>query len=151
MMLFSVMLSGCSETEKTFSGAGVTITLNDTFIEKTVVQAPFYLESQNQIFMSLRESKDTLASVGITTLDQYISAVLKNGNKTAEVFDKTEGDLNYKYAYYEASVNDQDFGYMLLVLESDGYFYSMNFGCVSSKLDKYKDQFFDWAKTIKVE
>ena len=37
------MLAGCKAESKTFTGAGVSITLNDSFVEKEVVQAPLYL------------------------------------------------------------------------------------------------------------
>lgn len=55
------------------------------------------------------------------------------------------------YAYYEATVNDQTFGYMLLAFEGEDHFYSMNFGCLESKLESNKEQYFKWASTITIE
>ncbi|MBM7453740.1 hypothetical protein JN09_001073 [Acholeplasma morum] len=150
-MSLLVGLVGCGKAEKTFTGAGVTITLTEAFVEKEVVQAPLYLESPTQIFMALRETKSSLAGYGISTLDDYIEAVLNNHGKNSTVKSKEEGDLVYKYAYYESEVNDQTFGYMLLTFEGKDHFYSMNFGCLANKLEDFKEKFFDYAKTIKVE
>ncbi|PKK86806.1 MAG: hypothetical protein CVV63_03575 [Tenericutes bacterium HGW-Tenericutes-8] len=151
LLAFSLMLTGCTKADKTFTGAGVSITLNESFVEKEVVQAPLYLESQDHIFMAIRELKTDLSGYNITTLEGYINAVLSNSGKTAEVFTKEGTEETYMYAYYESTVGDQTFGYMLLVFEGDTHFYSMNFGCLSSKLEKNKDQYFDWAKTITIE
>lgn len=150
MFVLVVSLVGCSESEKTFSGAGVSITLNESFVEKEVIQAPLYLESQDHIFMSMRETKQELSPYDISTLEEYIDAVLLNSGKDAETFIKGD-ESAYMYAYYESTVNDQKFGYMLLVFESEEYFYSMNFGCLASKLEKNKELYFNWASTITVE
>lgn len=151
LLAFSFMLAGCKAESKTFTGAGVSITLNDSFIEKEVVQAPLYLESQDHIFMAIRETKTDLSAYSITTLESYISAVLSNSNKTADVLTSEGTDETYLYAYYESTVGDQTFGYMLLVFEGESHFYSMNFGCLSSNLDDNKDLYLDWANTITVE
>lgn len=151
LMAAAFLLQGCTPSEKTFSKAGVTITLNESFVQKDVIQAPLYLESTNHIFMAVRESKQELASYGIDSLAEYIDAVLTNSGKNVQTFSKTEGEVTYLYAYYTATVNDQEFGYMLLAFEGANHYYSMNFGCLESNLEKSKDQYFDWAKTITVE
>lgn len=151
-LVFAIFLQGCNKPkEKTFSKIGVEITLNDSFIEKEVIQAPFYLESTSHIFMAIREEKSTLSPFGITTLQQYIDAVIENSGKDVETFEKTEGDVVYLYAYYTSLVGDQNFGYMLLTFMGEDHFYTMNFGCLESKLEDNKEQYFDWAKTIIVE
>lgn len=156
MVLFLVFsLMGCqTEKEKEFSGTGVTITLNDTFIEKEVIQAPLYLESQNYIFTGLRESTSLLQANAIYDLEGYIKAVLKNnnhGDKTYEPVKDDKDNVLYYYAYYTARVEDMDFGYMVLVMKGSNHYYTMNFGCLEKKLETSKDQFFTWAKSISVE
>lgn len=152
VLVFSMfVLAGCKAEDKEFTGSGITITLNDTFFEKDVVQAPLYLESLNHIFMGLRESKTQLASYNVDTLTEYIDAVLSNAGKNSTVETYDEDGITFMYAYYEATVEDQEFGYMLICMEGTGHFYTMNFGCLKDKLDGYKDQYLDWAKTIIVE
>ncbi len=151
IFFLALMLVGCQSNEKTFSGAGVTITLDKSFVEKEVIQAPFYLESRNHLFMALRESKTDLRANGIATLETYIRAVLKNANKTATIKSFEEGDISFKYAYYSSTVDDQTFGYMLLVMEGENHYYTMNFGCLEKNLEGNKDLYIKWAKTIIVE
>ncbi|HBT59883.1 MAG TPA: hypothetical protein DEA45_03555 [Acholeplasmataceae bacterium] len=146
-LLLSLMV-GCQTEKKTFEKNGVSITLTDRFIEKEVVQVGFYLESNDHIFMSNRESKESLSYIGVSSLSQYTTQVLASAGKTAEVHTSEDG---YRYAYYESVVNDQSFGYMLLTFEGEDHFYTMNFGCLSKNLEKNKSLYFQWAKTIVIE
>jgi hypothetical protein len=152
IFLLAIVLVGCkSNNKKEFSQIGVTITLNDTFVEKEVIQAPFYLESKNHFFMANREAKTELLPYGITSIDAYIQAVLTNAGKSVSVKSVNEDDVSYKYAYYTSTVGDQSFGYMLVVMEGENHFYTMNFGCLETNFDDSKDLYTKWTKTITVE
>lgn len=151
LALFVFGLTGCTAKAKEFSGSGITITLTDDFVEEEIVQAPFYLVSPKHIFMCFIESKTDLEYYPIDTLEDYINAVLTRNELSSEIFTFNEGDVHYMYAYYTKTIDEVDYGYMLIVMEGENHFYSMNFGCLDSKLDNYKDQYSDWAKTIIVE
>ncbi len=151
LSLFIFGLTGCTAKAKEFSGSGITITLTDDFVEEEIAQAPFYLVSPNHILMCYKESKSDLEYYPIDTLEDYINAVLTNGGFSSEIFTYNEDDVHYMYAYYSKTIDEVDYGYMLIVMEGENHFYSMNFGCLDSKLDSYKDQYSDWAKTIIVE
>jgi len=155
VLVFSLFaLAGCSITrisDKEFTAAGITITLDNSFTQKEVVQAPLYLESLEHIFIGLRESKSSLFSYGIDTLAEYTQAVIDNAGHDSEVLTFDEGGITFMYAYYEATVEDQDFGYMLICMEGASYFYTMNFGCLEKNLERNKDQYMDWIQTIIVE
>lgn len=146
-------LSGCSlfgPTEQEFSGGGITITLDDSFVEQSNVNWPLYLSSFDHIFMGLRESKSDAVSVGISTLADYMDLVLYNGGEeNATVFESENGE--YLYAYYSATVDGEEFGYMLICMEGANYYYLMNFGCYNDELNDNKDQYIAWANTIVVE
>lgn len=153
LMLFSLFLVGCGPSEKTFTGVGISVTLDDSFIEKDVIQAPFYLESTKYIFTGMRESKASLATVNVYTLDDYIETVLSvngKGSVTPEVKRDEDDNILYYYAYYHNSVEDMNFGYMMIAMEDDSNFYTMNFGCLEEEFDDNKDQFFEWASSIEV-
>lgn len=151
LMIFMITLSGCSAKEKEFSGSGINISLTNEFFEQEVIQAPFYLESKNHIFMGMRETKAELSLYSIDTLSEYINAVLANGGVTTEVYMKDNDDNSYMYAYYSTTVGEIEYGYMLIAMEGESHYYSMNFGCLNDKLDGYKDQYFKWAETISVD
>lgn len=147
-LLSIFLLVGCFNTKKEFSGIGMTITLNNNFVEKDIIQAPFYIESKDNMFMGMRESKSELSYYGVNTLKEYINAVLSNHQKTADVKKYEKDDLIYYYAYYTASVEDQTFGYMLFVMETETHFYSMNFASLEKNFESHKPQFKKWIATI---
>lgn len=154
VFLFAFALSACESKAKEFSGAGISITLDESFVEKEVMQAPLYLESFDYIFTGLRESTSELLGYGINDLEDYIDAVLTNNNQgsvTVETMTDDEDNVLYYYAYYTATVEDMEFGYMLITMQGESHYYTMNFGCLESKLDDNKDQFFTWAESITVE
>lgn len=59
--------------------------------------------------------------------------------------------MHYFYAYYSSTVNEETFGYMLVCMEGAEKYYFMRFGCREKNLEKNKDQYKTWAKTIVVE
>jgi hypothetical protein len=151
-MVSTAMLTACGPKAKTFEGAGVQITLTNEFSVEETVLVPFYLISKNHIFMANRESKTVLKTHGVNTLQQYVDLVLSNAGKVAATQEAETSDKTpYIFAYYNSSVNGQNFGYMLMVFEGERYFYTMNFGCLAHHLETYKDQYIKWASTIKVE
>ena len=149
MLFFS--LTACIAQEEVFTGEGITVTLTDAFYEVSVEGVPFYLESYNHIFMGLSESKSSLESYGVHDLESYMDAVLDASTKTLEVFSYDQDGITFLYGYYTATVDENDFGYMIVVMEGTDYYYTMNFGCFEKNLEKNKSLFMDWAKTIVVE
>lgn len=148
---FGLISCGFFEEEpQEFSGSGITITLDESFQETDTMYVPFYLESFDYIFTGEREEKSLFTRTQINSLDDYIEAVLDySDSNTQEVFESDNGD--YLYAYYTATVDGDDFGYMLICMESDQYYYVMNFASFESDFEDSKDQFFEWAETIEVE
>lgn len=153
--LFVFALAGCdwfSTPEKEFSGSGITITLNEDFNETETVLAPLYLVSLDDIFMGMRESKSLANQYGINSLQEYIEAVLTNGGKSNIETKTSDNDgATYVYAYYTNTADGEEYGYMLLCMESSTYFYSMNFGCLEENLEDSKEKYHKWADTITVQ
>lgn len=152
--LFGFALTGCdlfAPEEKVFSGSGMTITLNDNFVENDTVLVPLYLASMDYIFMGDREEKSLFVDTEINSLNDYAEAILELGGFTdSTVYESAEG-YEYLYAYYSATVDEDEFGYMLICMESDSYYYIMNLGCFLDDLEDSKEQFIEWANTIVVE
>ncbi|WP_026399815.1 hypothetical protein [Acholeplasma equifetale] len=149
-LLMGVFLVSCEESNsKEFSKSGITITLTDDFYEKEIIAAPFYLESQDNIFMGNREDKSLFSSM--MTLERYTTLVLGQAEKTTDIEKYLDDNIEYYYAYYEATVDGRTFGYMLVTLESETHFYLINFACLKSKLEGNKDLYHSWARSIKVE
>ena len=157
ILLFTLslfLLVGCdffAPEAKEFTGSGITITLTEEFVLTETVMAPFYLTSLDDIFMGMRESKTEFVDTAITSLQDYAEAVLEFGGYSGYTVNNAEEGYNYVYAYYSASVEDIDYGYMLICMESDNYYYLMNLGCLNSNLEDSKDQYIEWANSIIVE
>jgi hypothetical protein len=160
MLLFLVMFGfafsffGCQTTavEKEFTGSGITITLNDDFTAKENVSIPLYLESFDTIFMGFREAMTSTAEYEIYTLNQYIQAVLENNSRPeAQIYTYDQDGVFYLYAYYSTTVDDINYGYMLVCMAGEQYFYTMHFYCLDKNLDSFKDQYIEWANTITVD
>lgn len=146
-------LSGCSffaPEEKEFTGSGITITLNDSFVETDSVVAPLFISSLKHIFMGLRETKTDAVSVGIYTLGEYIDYALENSGYSGSTVHESENG-EYVYAYYSATVDEVEYGYMIICMEGTSHYYLMNFGCLNDELEENKDQYIAWADTIIVD
>jgi len=146
-------LMSCSffgDEPQEFSGTGITITLNDSFQETDTMFVPFYVESFDYIFTGERESKDLFVGSEINSLEAYANAVLEYSDSDGEEVQESDNG-NYVYSYYTSTVDEEEFGYMLVCMESDDYYYLMNFACYEDKFEDSKDKFFDWADTIVVE
>jgi len=151
-MISIFALTGCDlfgPKEEDFTGSGITITLTEDFEMQQTVMYPFYLVSLDHIFMGMRESKSSLNAYSINTLQEYADAVMTNGGHDGETTNQSDADgTTYIYAYYTATVEDIEYGYMLVCMESSTYFYSMNFGCLEKDLEDSKTQYHKWADTI---
>lgn len=150
-MVMFMGLAACTPPAKEFSGSGMTVTLNNQFVEKEVLQAQLYLESTQHIFMGSGENKSDAIAAGISDLKVYTERVIKNNKKDSTVEEFSEGDVRYFFAYYTSTVGSESFGYMLVCMEGATKYYSMNFGCREKNLEDNKAQYQTWAKTIKVE
>lgn len=150
--LLALSMNACflSKPEE-FSGSGITITLNDSFHEKSSVAVLLYLESLNHLFLGNREAKDDLISYGIRSESDYIEGVLESIDSDSEVLVYEDDDTHFRYAYYTSEVDGETYGYMLVVMEGEDHYYAMNFACFADKLEKNKPTYLDWAKTIRVE
>lgn len=156
-LLFSLSvfsLTGCdlfAAADKEFSGTGMTIILNEDFVVTETVMVPFYVTSLHDIFSGMRESKSLFVRSSITNLEEYAEAVLENGGHSGETLYESEEANGYFYAYYTALVEDVEYGYMLICMETDDYYYLMNFGCLSDDLEDSKEQYIEWTNTLEVE
>jgi hypothetical protein len=150
----AVSFTGCETAAKAkeFTGSGITITLNDDFTAKETVNIPLYLESFDTIFMGFREAMTDTSEIEIYTLIQYTQAVLdNNGHPNATVNTYDGDDIHYLYAYYSSTIDETSYGYMLICMAGEDYFYTMHFYCLDKNLENLKEQYIQWASTITVE
>lgn len=156
-LMFILMLTGCSlfsAKPKEFSGNGMTVTLTSDFSVGKNVQVPFYVASDKHIFMGANESKSLLASNGYRnlTLEQYAELVIYIYKKNVKINTYQDDETEFVYAYYDSTVSGVSYSYMMVCMEGDDSFYTMNFACFTKNFDdSTKELYMKWAKTIRVE
>lgn len=144
------ILSGCKVQEKKFSSHGITIMLTNQFKKQHDENVQVFLVAKKYGFMGNAENK-AFTGVNNNELEHYTRLVLKNSNKEAEIFTFGNDEEKFCYAYYTAKVGIVSYKYMLVTKEGLADYYTMNFWSKEANFDKYETQFFEWAKTIRVE
>lgn len=152
MLVGCFALTSCSESTKTYSKSGFSITMSDDFVEKELVAYTYYLESTTAIMTALKEDFSTFEAVGVSTdisLKEYAELIV-----TANALDSnteiTESD-GLTYFTYEKDVSGKSFFYVCYVFKGSNAFWSMNLACETSNKDEFTPKFNEWAKSVTVE
>ena len=156
IFIFSLFLIGCSfftPEPKEFSKEGITLTLDESFKENTNDIHKVTLASTKVVFTGNYETLSSNISI-----KEYASLCLESIDSDEEALEYSDEATTFVYSYYLNTVEDvilrQDvtYKYMLVCMKGESNkYYCMNFGTTENKFDDYKDQIFEWAKTIKVE
>lgn len=157
LALMTIALVGCDEKTKEVTKGGVTITLPTTFKETETGYAQVYYLSSNAMFMankfyknnyqpSVRHSAQTLADYM-----RYDNNLKYNGESASYSRVETADDgSEFAYLYYDNTVQNIEYTYMLVTKVSDTYCYIMNFASLKTDFEKFKGYFLKYAKTIRV-
>ena len=149
-LFFVSLFIGCDffkPEPKEFTKSGITVTLDESFTENENALHMVTYVSLNVIFTGNRETITTNY-----TQKKYAELVLKAGNISGDVLEYSDDQISFAYSYYTNTVEDIEYKYLLVCMKGQtNKYYCMNFGTKESMFDDYKDQMFEWAKTIKVE
>jgi hypothetical protein len=136
---------------KTFTEKEYTIKLTEDFAKEKIEGATYYYESDNAIVMVINEKASELADIGIgedSTVDDYMQAIIDN-NKLPEKT-KINKREDYRFISYENGDKKSEKYYFVAVTFRQGdEFWLMNFACRQTDDQKFKDQFFKWADSVK--
>jgi len=141
-------LSACSlfePEEKTFSKAGMSITLTEEFFEKDIVTQTAYYVSEDVIVTALKESHDLLKGKSVK---EYAELVCE-----ANSFDKASVKVNGSYAEFEfeSEANGKDFYYYARCFKNGDDYWLFQFGCEIDDKDDLKENFYKWASSVKFD
>lgn len=154
LTLCVVFITGCTmdtQSETTRTKEGVTITLPTAFEEFESDNWEVYYESADYAFMSKRSIKSKYKDV-VSNANEYINYLLKLHELEATVGRVDGINESFYYCYYTDYENDKPtYGYMMMVFESEDYFYLMNFSSVADKFQDSKVMLLQFALTIKVK
>ena len=155
VLLTVCLFCGCSffsglgaAQEKEFSKAGMSITLTDDFTEQDIVSQTAVYASAKHIVMALKEEYALFEELGDSlSLQEYAQLVCQNNDLTADIEEK-DGLVCFEY---ENEANGRDFAYFAVVQKGTDAYWLFQFSCDSSNYEDSKEQFIDWAKTIRFE
>lgn len=147
------ILAGCSVSLKEYdTGAGMTITLPGSFVQKDLDGQTAYFESPTAVVTVLKETFDELQGVGLdlnsdSTVEEYGQIVI-DGNGLEGSLDDKDG---VKCFEYEQEVSGTDFSYLGTVTKGPDAFWLVQFACETKNYDKFQSDFIEWAKSMKFE
>lgn len=139
------MLGGCS-SPKTFSKAGMSITLNSKFSEQTIVTQTVYYVSVDSVVTGLKEEFTLMPGLKDYTIDRYTSMVLNNNSLTATV--NTREGKDYRWFTYTKEVSGRNYFYLATTHKASDAFWLIQFGCDVSDEGKFTDIFLGWADSV---
>lgn len=153
LLLIAIALSSCSlitfeSSPKTFSKAGLEITLNESFTEKEHNSYTALYDSASAGVITLKEEFSLFPNVDTAsmTLAEYAALVIQANNRDSTVQEKD----GLTYFVFEAQANGKNFTYFCPVFKSSDAFWLVQFFCTTDSYEKNEAQFFEWAKTVKL-
>ena len=161
LIFIALSLTACNTKTKEISENGITVTLPTSFKKSKADNAQVYYVSRNAMFMGNKFPKtDYPSTIRYSAGDhQAFADHLRNDNLleyNGEIADysyleESNDGSNFAYLYYDNTVNNVEYTYMLVVKVAENNFFVMNFASLKKDFEKYKDDFMEYAKTIKVE
>ena len=138
-------LAGCALFEpkdKSFSKAGMTITLNTGFSEQEIVSQTAYYVSQKAIVTALKEDGSTIADYTVADYAKLVCEVNKLDSDTIVAKD------GYAEFTYEKEVSGKDYFYYARCFKNGTDFWLFQFACETKNTEEYKAIFEKWASSV---
>ena len=138
-----------SKSEKTFSGSGFSITLDNSFYEKELVSLTAYYESTKMIVTVLKEEFSLFEGyVVVNSLAEYAELVISaNGLENITASEKD----GVTYFEYEKTVSGKDYKYYATVHKGSDAFWLVQFACETKNYEDLKADMETYAKSFKAE
>ena len=144
-MAFS--FTACAPKAKTFTKLEMSIELNSSFAEKTIISQTAYYESKNVIVTALREEFSLLEGVENWSLTEYGEACVSANGLTGVSVSLSENG-KYSYFVYEKEVNGVKYSYLATCHKTSEAFWLIQFATFSNKYEKEKEQFYKYIDSI---
>lgn len=136
--------------DKIFSKSGLSITLTDNFVEKSLLTQTAYYESSTAIVTTLKEPFENLESIGLnkdSSLRDYAQAVINtNGfNNQGTYVQEGNGFTGFEYS---ASNTGVTINYIAVVYKTNDSFWLVQFACQEEDSAAFAEVFDKWAKSV---
>jgi hypothetical protein len=142
--LFSTLV-GCgllTPQDKSFSKAGMTITLTSHFSEQDMVTQTAYYVSPKAIVTALKEDGST---VGNYTVKRYAELVCEVNKLTGSTVTAKDGYAEFDY---EKEVNGKEYYYYARCFKDGTDYWLFQFACETKNTEECKPLFDKWASSV---
>lgn len=131
--------------DKTFSKAGMSITLTDEFVEKDRVSYAACYDSQNVAIFVIKEEFSIVEDLKDYAVEEYANLVIQNnGLENCEVVN----DDGLIYFIHDYVSNGKNYKYFDVVLKSNDAFWMFQFSCENDNFDALRPNFVKWVKSV---
>jgi hypothetical protein len=145
----NALFQGASVEPKDFSKEGMTITLNNHFLETSQDGYTTCYESQDVAIFALKEKFSLVEGFDKYTLSEYGNLVITNNKLDSSVkLQNSDGLTYFEYQSSNPDTNDL-YHYFSLVYKTSDSFWMIQFATLEKNYNDNKQDILDWAKTIK--
>lgn len=148
-MLLMSTLTGCTPNPKNFSTSQLTVTLNDSFTERSSDDYELYVTCDDVGFSAKEETDQELQLAGyeLISLSDYADEILRlNGDEGIQLSQRDD----YYYFITSETVKGAKYTYIHCMYEGDNSFWVCQFVCKSKDYKRLKDDIFAWADSVTI-
>ena len=157
LLAISLLLSGCGLLKSTYEGKSkiftsenVEITLTDSFYEQDDEgYYEFFYYSSTAGVICNSEKKSELLGTTAWTLEKYAELTRESldSDMTSQDVCTIDGLVVLECSWVDE--DGDEWTYFLTFFETEGYFWTVQFHCLSEEYEVHKPYFVEWAKTVK--
>ena len=98
----------------------------------------------------MKEQFTLLEGLEDYTVDDYINLMVKNSDITS-IEKKSKDGLTWFEYTYENTSTEEVYRYFIYVYKTHDAFWSVQFALLDEKADSYRNEIFNWAKSVKFD
>ncbi len=140
------------ETEvlpETFTYGNMSITLTNEFSERNIDGYSACYESYDNLVMIIKDDSSYLENFDTYTLEQYGEDTLTYNEFDSSIkLQKEDGLTYFEYEFTDEETGDV-YSYFVPLYKSSDAFWFFEFASFKEDYETYRDQFVEWAKSVK--
>ena len=149
ILVFTFVFTGCFSGPKTFSKAGMSITLTNRFTEKEYISMTAYYESSDMLVTVLKEDFASYPSVSTWSVSKYAQNVVQ-ANRLSGI-DIQLSESGYAYFEYAKTVSGNEYSYFATCHKAQDAFWLIQFAVFTKDFEEKMDTIWQYANSITFE
>lgn len=142
-------LTGCTPNPKNFSTTKITITLDESFTQRSAAGYELYVASEDVSFTAREETMEQLELAGyeIISLQDYANEIHALNAAQGVALNQR---ANYYYFTTSQTANGAKYSYIHCIFEGDNSFWVCQFVFKSKDYNRLSEDVLAWADTIEI-